>query len=239
MNMNGWLTAAFTRTQTKTYILTNDALALVTIVSVANVALETVPSFEIYSYWFGVIEWVTVVIFSAEYAARWYVTRSAWRYPLSFFGLIDLLAILPTFIGLGNFTFLKSARSLRIIRLLRILRLAKLSRRSLPTAESSVAVLGLNMAIYAGVLLTAMITTGTLIYLGEANEPAFRSIPAGMWWSFKVFMGGMEVVAPSTAFGDFVYALGRFLGLLLFGLLVGVVGNILRRFLTPDTKTTP
>lgn len=176
-----------------------------------------------------VAEWVAVIIFLGEYISRLIVTRPARAYVFSFFGIIDLIAILPTILGLGNFTFLKSARALRIIRMLRMLRLAKVSRGSqIHTAEESYGVAALNVFIYGAVLLFALLVMGTLLYLVEPQTVYFSNIPAAMWWSLKVFLGGIAVGAPETVWGETLFIVARFVGLLLLGLLIGVVGNVFK-----------
>jgi len=85
--------------------------------------------------------------------------------------------------------------------------------------------------IYGSTLLLSLLVMGTLIYLVEPTTQTFSNIPAGMWWSFKVFMGSMPVVSPETELGSVVYVATRFVGLLLLGLLVGTVGNIFRKLL--------
>lgn len=226
--MGDFLREAFHDPRSRRFHLVNDALALVTIVSIVTVVLETVPSLASYRSTFLVIEWVAVAIFAAEYLARLSISRPLWRYPTSFFGLIDLIAILPTFLGLGNFTFLKSARALRIIRLLRMARLAKMGRTA-AAAEEEFGVFSFNILIYLVTLLTALLFAGTLMYVVEPTHEAFASIPAGMWWSLKVFLGSIAVATPDTPIGEAFYVLTRFIGLLLLGLLVGVVGNIFRQ----------
>lgn len=226
------LKRAFLDTESKIFSQVSNFLALVTIVSIVSVVLETVPTLSSYQFWFLVVEWVAVVIFSLEYISRLYISKPKYKYIFSFFGIIDLLAILPTILGLGNLTFLKSARALRIIRLLRILRLAKITRStSQKDVEDSFGVYGFNVLIYGVTLTFCLLVMGTLIYLAESNSGSFTSIPTGMWWSLKVFMGGMSVEVPDTQVGEVVYVVTRFVGLLLFGLLVGVVGNIFRLLL--------
>lgn len=220
----------FAQPKTKEYRLVNDFLALLTIVSIVSLVLETVPGLVAYQPVFLFIEWFAVVFFGLEYIGRLIVRRPTYKYVFSFFGLVDLVSILPTLIGLGNFTFLKSARALRIIRMLRMFRLAKISRSQL-VDEENMSVLSLNIVIYFATLLLALLTTGTLMYLVEGEQATFVSIPAGMWWSLKVFMAGIPVVEPVTALGEFFYVLTRFVGLLLLGLLVGVVGNVFRALL--------
>jgi voltage-gated potassium channel len=218
---------AFADHSSKTFFYVNDFFALLTIVSIVAVVLETVPSLAPYKHVFLIIEWVAVSFFTVEYIGRTLASKPMWKYPTSFFGYIDLLAILPTFLGLGNFTFLKSARALRIIRLLRMARLAKISRSSV-IDEDSMGTLSLNVLIYFLTLTFALLITGTAMYLIEPNTPAFSSIPAGMWWSLKVFMAGIPVMEPTTALGELFFVLTRFVGLLLLGLLIGVVGNVFR-----------
>lgn len=223
--MKQFLNEAFVKSQSTTYHRTNNFFALLTIISIVSLVLETVPDLAQYHQLFLVVEWTAVILFTGEYLGRLLVSNPKWKYPTSFFGMIDLVAILPTFLGLGNFTFIKSARSLRIIRLLRMARLAKMARSGPKVDEMSVA--GLNITIYFSVLLIALLLTGTLMFLFESGS-TFESIPAGMWWSFKVFMAGIPVAEPLTAAGEAMFVITRFIGLLLLGLLVGVVGNVFR-----------
>lgn len=219
---------AFANTDSKIFHYVNDFFALLTIVSIIAVVLETVPSLGHYSQTFLVIEWVAVLLFTIEYIGRTIASKPTWKYPTSFFGYIDLVSILPTFFGLGNFTFLKSARALRIIRLLRMLRLAKVTRHD--AQDEDMSAMSLNVLIYFVTLTFALLVTGTAIYLVEPSM--YTSIPAGMWWSLKVFMAGIPVVEPVTAIGEFLFVVTRFIGLLLLGLLIGVVGNVFRSLLT-------
>ena len=226
---------AFSKPETKIFHLVQDFFALLTIISIVSLVLETVPSLSSYSHTFLIIEWVAVSLFTIEYASRLYVSKPTLKYSFSFFGIIDLVAIVPTFLGLGNFTFLNSARALRIIRLLRMLRLAKITRGGL-VDDNNMSVLSLNVLIYFVTLLFALLLTGTAMYLVEPAAAAFASIPAGMWWSLKVFMAGIPVTEPVTQLGEFFFVLTRFVGLLLLGLLVGVVGNVFRVLLAGGKK---
>ena len=233
--MHSFAQKAFVDHQGKTFHYVNDFFALLTIISIVAVVLETVPALQQYNQWFLVTEWTVVAFFTVEYIGRTIASKPSWKYPTSFFGYIDLISILPTFLGLGNFTFLKSARAIRIIRLLRMLRLAKISR-SRSFDEDSMSTLSLNVLIYFVTLLFALLLTGTAMYLVEPNTTTFMSIPAGMWWSLKVFLGSIYVAEPLTALGEFFFVLTRFVGLLLLGLLIGVVGNVFRVVLMGGKK---
>ena len=217
---------AFSDSSSRFFRLAQDFFAIVTVISIVSLVLETVPALSEYEQVFLLIEWVAVAFFTFEYVGRLSVSKPIWRYPLSFFGVVDLISIVPTFLGLGNFTWLKSARALRIIRLLRMVRLAKIARSSV--RDEDLSVLSLNVLIYVVTLLFALLATGTAMYLVEPQTSAFASIPAGMWWSLKVFMAGIPVVEPVTVAGEFFFVLTRFVGLLLLGLLIGVVGNVFK-----------
>jgi len=218
-----------------TFHTVNNFLALLTIFSIFSLILETVPALTSYQIWFFIIEWTAVIIFTIEYLSRLYISKPRSQYTLSFFGIIDLVSIVPSFIGLGNFVFLKSARSLRIIRLLRMFRLAKISRLG-SVDEHNMSLSSLNVMIYMSTLIFSLLATGTAMYLVEPNLTSFESIPAGMWWSLKVFLGSISVVQPETSWGELFFVLTRFVGLCLLGLLISVIGNLFRNILLPDKK---
>jgi len=116
-----------------------------------------------------------------------------------------------------------------------MLRLAKITRSNV-IAEENLSILSLNVLIYFVTLLFALMVTGTAMYLVEPTAAAFASIPAGMWWSLKVFMAGIPVTEPTTQLGELFFVLTRFIGLLLLGLLIGVVGNVFRMVLGGGKK---
>lgn len=238
-SLDQFLTRAFIEEKTKQFRLVNDTLSVVTIVAIGALILETVETLSAYQLWFRTIELVAVVIFSAEYLGRLRITRPRRSYVFSFFGVVDLLAIVPTLLGLGNWTFLKSARALRIIRFLRIIQLAKMSRGHNADVMNSLGIYGFSVLIYFVILVLSLLVMGTLLYLVEPTTPSFASIPSAMWWSFKVFLAGIAVPVPETAAGEFLHVLTRFVGLLLLGLLVGIVGNLFRLTLVTKRQSQP
>jgi voltage-gated potassium channel len=151
----------------------------------------------------------------------------------SFFGLVDLLSILPTFIGALNLTFLKSARVLRILRLLRMVRLAKLARfRAVSDPEHHASIYWLNIQIYFTALFATVLALGALIYIFEAPAEGFESIPAGMLWAADMVLGGsITGLLPQTLAGQLIGLLARFAGLALLGVLIHVIGTLLKRWL--------
>lgn len=231
-----FLTHALTNTQSRWFAYTNDVLAVVTIISISAVVLETVPSLASYQYLFAIIEYGAVVIFSLEYLARLSIATPHRRYIFSVYGIIDLLAILPTILMLGNLTFLKSARIIRLIRLLRMLRLSKLKRVQHQKNQSNLAVVS---AVLLGlVLLGTTLLVGVLMYLAEGNNPAFSSIPLSMLWTLKMFLLGIPIEYPETLAGEVVHIFGRIVGLTVFGVIVGIVGNGVKEYLFSQNSET-
>lgn len=218
--------AVFENPRATYFGLVNDVLALATIVSVLIIVLETVPSLNVYGNYFLIIEWFTVILFTIEYLLRLWANEHRFRYAFSFFGLIDLVSILPTLIGLGNLTFLKSARVVRIIRFLRLIRLTKLSKVSVADAEETMGIFGFNIALYASTLLFVTLIFGVLLHIFDTANGQYWSIPAAMFWTFSVFLGGLPTPIPPGTFGTMIFIGAKFCGMALFGLLVGVVGKI-------------
>jgi voltage-gated potassium channel len=213
------------------FSITNDVFAVATIISVLVIVFETVPSLAHYHNAFLTIEWVTVVLFTLEYCARLWIAKPKRAYYLSFFGIIDLVAILPSFIGIGNFTFLKSARVVRIIRFLRVVRLAKLSRIRVKDAEETFGILGFNIAIYGFALMFIMLLIGVLLHVFVNGDGHYWSIPSGMYWAFSVFLGGLPAPIPPGTAGTTIFIIAKFCGMALFGLLVGIVGKMFNDWL--------
>lgn len=218
----------------KYFRIFNRFLSSLTLASVVAVVLETVPSFSPYQYWLLSFEYIAVGIFSLEYLTRLVGAKSRTKYVFSFFGLADLLAIIPTFLGLGNLTFLKAARSVRTIRLLRLLRLAKVARFK-DEKEGARSVLGINFEIYIVAFLMALLFLGSLFYLFE-NTTEVEGIHQGMYWSLQIILGGMPVAQPETFGGTFTFILARFTSMILLGIVIGLIGTILRRILIGADK---
>ena len=91
--------------RSKEFIFLNDFLAFITVLSIVSIVLETVPGFLKYKSIFNFIEYSTVIFFVIEYFSRAYVAKNKLKYVFSFFGIIDLLAIVPTLFALGNFGY--------------------------------------------------------------------------------------------------------------------------------------
>jgi voltage-gated potassium channel len=205
---------------------TNRFLGLVTLIAVLAVVLETVDFFTPYQFWIDIVEWTAVLIFTLEYIVRFLETKPRRKYIFSFFGIIDLLAIVPTYLGLGNFTFLKAARSVRTIRLLRIARLSKLARFK-DQNKGKFAVLGINFEIYLLALFMLITILGGFFYLFESYREEAENIPLGMLWVIKIIIGGLPTPQPETFGGIVTLIITRFSAVMIFGFMIGLFGTLM------------
>lgn len=185
--------------------------------SVVVVILDSVqPLRESWHGLFIALEWLFTILFTIEYGLRIICVRKPWRYIFSFYGLVDLLAILPTFIGLviPNAHELIAIRMLRLLRIFRVFKLA----RFLGEAEA------LKHALYASrhkivVFMTAVLIIITIMsaamHVIEANNKneQFSSMPQSMYWAVvTITTVGYGDITPTTVAGKFLSAVMMLIG---------------------------
>ena len=180
------------------------ALIMVIIASVLVVLLDSEP--EVKARWhmpLHIAEWVFTLLFAVEYTTRLWVVRHPLRYARSFLGIVDLLAILPTFLSL-LFPASASLSVIRILRLLRIFRILKLVKYSDEAGLLTHALLRSRrkILIFVLTLLTIAVVFGALMYVIEGPEHGFDSIPTGMYWAVVTMATvGYGDLSPATALG--------------------------------------
>ena len=191
------------------------ALIVMILASVAVVVADSIAAVhEQHGRWLKGLEWFFTLAFTAEYLARLACVRHPWRYARSFFGIVDLLAILPTYLAIlvPEMHALIDVRMLRLLRMFRLLRLtAYVSEfgalyRALRNSRRKIAV------FLAFVLLLTMIM-GTLMYVVEGPENGFTSIPLGVYWAITTLTTvGFGDVTPKTDLGRFIASLMMLMG---------------------------
>lgn len=197
------------------------------VVSVVMVLLESVVEFHQAYWWaFFALEWVLTIAFTIEYVLRLYAARNTWRYATSFFGVVDLLAILPAFLSV----FFFAAQNLLIIRILRLLRIFRIFKMGHFVEEGGIVVAALQASktkIYvfiSFVLLMAMLI-GTLMYMveGGVNEN-FTNIPQGIYWAIVTLTTvGYGDITPVTPFGRLLATAVMILGYGVIAVPTGIV----------------
>jgi voltage-gated potassium channel len=212
-------------------------IILMIVVNLVAAALESVPALEVeYGRWFIAIEWLSLVVFSAEYLARLWVAvehapdrklspaRARLKFIFSGAGLVDLLAVLPFWLGL----FMSA--DLRFLLVFRIVRFLKLARYS-PAMRSLIEVLYNERRALFGcvVILTGTtLVAASLMHLAERHiQPdKFGTIPDAMWWAI-VTLGtiGYGDVVPVTPLGKLIAAATIFCGFVMVALPVGIIAT--------------
>lgn len=182
-------------------------LSIMILFSIVSVMLDSVQTIQHrYAESLYLAEWFFTLLFTAEYCLRLISVRKPWFYASSFFGVIDLLSILPTYIAL----LLPSVHyllALRILRLLRIFRILKLSEY-LHEAEILLEALANSLhkiTIFLYVVLTLVVVFGSLMYVVEGSEAGFTSIPISVYWAIvTITTVGYGDIAPQTPLGQLI-----------------------------------
>lgn len=221
---------------------TFDLLLLVMIViSIVTVMLESVPSIgEKYDAELNIMEWGITIIFSLEFVARVLCVGKPWKYVFSFYGLVDLLSILPGYLGLfvSGTNSLSVIRSLRLLRIFRILKLvqfigeANLLIRSLKASRAKI-------IVFMFFVLSITFILGSLMYIVESPESGFTSIPRSIYWAIVTLTTvGYGDIAPDTDLGQFIASVIMLTGYAIIAVPTGIISAEIAKQDTAQKPTT-
>lgn len=203
------------------------ALMFLIILSVLVVALETIPDLsEKTIFILHVIEWILTIFFTIEYILRLYCVYRPMKYATSFYGVVDLLSILPTYL----FFLLPHGQSLMMIRALRLLRVFRIFKLAAYTRQGNYLVKAIKDSIpkiifFLFFILLMVCIFGSIMYLieGEKN-PAFRSIPISIYWAIvTITTVGYGDISPQTGLGQFISSLMMIIGYAIIAVPTGIV----------------
>lgn len=204
-----------------------DVVLLWTILaSLVAIMLESVPAFQAeHRKILYVVEWIFTGFFTMEYALRLWVAQEPKKYAFSFLGIIDLLAIIPTYLSLivvGS-QFLLVIRAIRLLRVFRILKLV----RYLKGAEMLVTAMKASkekIFVFLTSVVTMAVILGTLMFMIEGGQNGFDSIPRSIYWAIVTLTTvGYGDIAPATTLGQFVAAFIMILGYSIIAVPTGIV----------------
>lgn len=203
------------------------ALLWTIIISVIVVMLESVSSIKAeFKETLYILEWVFTGIFTIEYILRLYLSGKTWKYALSFFGIIDLLSILPSFLSF----FIVGTQSLMVIRIFRLLRVFRVLKLAHFLKQSTALVNALKaskqkITVFIFAVLALTVLMGTFMYLIEGGENGFTSIPRSVYWAIVTLTTvGYGDIAPQTVIGQTFAAVIMILGYGIIAVPTGIVG---------------
>lgn len=221
--------------QGRVFALTVQFLILVSLVSFT---LDTLPNIgPTMKSALGIIEYVTVAIFTVEYLLRIYVANNKLRFMFSFYGMVDLLAILPFYISSG--VDLRAVRVFRFLRLLRILKLARYNA-AIQRFHRAFVIVREELALFGMVALIILYLSAVGIYYfeNEAQPDKFQSVPHSLWWAVTTLTTvGYGDMFPVTAGGKLFTFFVLIVGLGVVAVPTGLIASALTN--TRDAQPPP
>ncbi|MBK8036466.1 MAG: ion transporter [Verrucomicrobiaceae bacterium] len=207
------------------------------IVNLITLALETLPNLtEAQIYWLNLVEVASIAIFTAEYIARCLFSRPMLRYAVSFYGIVDLLSILPFYLSAG--LDLRSARVLRMMRLFRLFKLTRYSkaarryRHAFAIAREELVLFGC-----AALIVLYLAAVGIHHFECEAQPDKFASVPDSMWWAMVTLTTvGYGDVYPITLGGRLFTSVVLLLGLGFVAVPTGLLAGALSKAREQEKK---
>ena len=200
------------------------------LLSVIVVMLESVDEYnERFGAVFTVIEWGLTILFSIEYIVRIISIRKPFSYIFSFYGIIDLLSIVPTYIGPppvgADASSLTVNRTLRLMRGFRNLKVGKNLKEAKTLSKALIASKS-KIIVFLGAILTVVTILGTVMYLVETPEDGFTSIPRSIYWAIVTLTTvGYGDIYPVTALGQFIASIVMIMGYAIIAVPTGIVTN--------------
>lgn len=214
------------------------ALIVSIILSVLVVILDSIAAIrDAYGVELIAVEWFFTILFSIEYVLRLLCVSRPVKYASSFFGVIDLMSVLPTYLSIlfPGSRYLLIIRVFRVLRIFRILKLipyiseADVLRRSLLASRRKI-------LIFLYTVLTLVVIIGSTMYVIEGTEHGFTSIPVGIYWAIVTMTTvGYGDISPGTPLGQFLASFVMILGYGIIAVPTGIVTSEMTRMKTGVT----
>jgi voltage-gated potassium channel len=202
------------------------SLIFIILASIAVVMADSVDSLHrTYGRTFQAMEWGFTLLFTVEYIARLVCVRRPLKYAGSFFGLIDLLAVLPTYLALF-FPGLHALIDVRVLRLLRVFRVFKLTAyvAEYQSLGRALAASGRKILVFLTAVMMLVLVMGTVMYVVEGRENGYTSIPTSIYWAIStVTTVGFGDITPKTDLGRLISSFMMLLGWGILAVPTGIV----------------
>ncbi len=215
-------------------------LLLAIVLSIVAVLLESVAGIRAqYGAQLRAIEWFFTILFTIEYILRLICVGRPLHYAFSFFGMVDLLAIAPTYLSV----LMPGAQSLIVIRALRLLRVFRVMKLVHFVGEArmlraALRASGRKIVIFLGGVLTVVVIVGSLMYVIEGEESGFSSIPESVYWAIVTMTTvGYGDIAPQTVAGQILAAIAMIMGYSIIAVPTGIVSAEMVHAARPEVTT--
>lgn len=197
------------------------------LLSVLTVMLDSVPQINAeYGQQLYYAEWFFTLLFTVEYAVRLWCIEHSWRYAKSFYGVVDLLSVLPTYLSLWlpGAQFFLAVRILRVLRVFRVLRMVRYVGEAELIAQA-LAASRRKITVFVASVLALMVIFGALMYVVEGGtNPAFGSIPHSIYWAVTTMTTvGYGDITPTTPLGQ---SLASFIMIMGYGIIAVPTGIV-------------
>ncbi len=209
--------------------------------SAVTFVLETDSDFDNYKFYFDVLDWTFLVLFTAEYILRIYTAPDRSAFIFSFFGIVDLLSILPALVLIPGLGSVPGFRVLRVLRFLRVFRIFKATRFILAVDRMIEALAEVKREILALIILSSMLVylsaCGIYYFERDIQPDKFGSIPDAMWWAIVTLTTiGYGDVFPVTAGGKIFTAFVALVGVGLIAIPSGLLASVLTKARVEEEK---
>ena len=226
MNLKQNIKTIIFGTNTKAGKLFDELLILTIILSIITVCIESVSTYnERYGNILYFAEWVFTIMFTIEYLMRIYCVRIPASYIFSFYGIIDLLSVAPTYLSV----LIPGAQALSVIRILRVLRIfrvLKLFQYMGEAEQLSKALIASKRKIFIFffVVINIVVILGSVMYLVESKNSGFTSIPKSIYWAIVTLTTvGYGNIAPTTPLGQAISATIMLIGYSIIAVPTGII----------------
>ena len=211
------------------------ALILAIILSIIAVMFESVAEIRNeHGQLLNVIEWIFTILFTIEYVLRIISLGQPWRYIRSFYGLVDLIAILPTYISM----FVPGSQYLMVIRVLRLLRIFRVLKLAQYLNEAEYLLKAMRasarkISVFLFAILTLVLIFGSLMYIVEGDEGGFTSIGVSCYWAITTLTTvGYGDLSPQSPLGRAVASIIIIMG---YGVIAVPTGIVTAELVAPIT----
>jgi len=216
------------------------SLIIIIVLSIITVFLDSVKQINlVHGQLLLKLEWIFTIIFTIEYILRLLSVGRPFKYATSFFGIIDLLAFLPTYFSLlfpGSqyFLILRILRLLRIFRILKLVQYLQEARLLLKAMRAS----GRKITVFLFTVLILVVIFGSLMYVIEGEENGYTSIPMSIYWAIVTLTTvGYGDISPQTGLGQTLASIIMILGYSIIAVPTGIVTVEMAQTFKTSTST--